>query len=170
MRRLLYSFLAVATCALAVSPPLSASTTTAAHARWLTWNQRTRTASLLLIAGYNRANNGFNFDGYGRGKLLVDLPLGWRVHVTCTNAGTVAHSCAIVHGPQTVTPAFRGAATPHPVSGLRPGATARFTFTADHAGVYRIACLVPGHEDARMWDVLVVGGVRRPAVEIRTGF
>jgi hypothetical protein len=123
-----------------------------------------------LIAGYNGANNGFNFDGYGRGTMLVDVPLGWRVRVTCTNAGSIAHSCAIVDGPLTVTPAFRGAATPNPVAGLRSGATARFAFIAGRAGSYRIACLVPGQEDARMWDVLVVGGVRRPTVEIRTGF
>lgn len=162
--------LVAAACALVAVPPLSASPAAVAHKRWLMWNPQTRTASLLLIASYGPANNGFNFDGYGRGRMLVDVPHGWRVHVTCTNAGTTAHSCAVVHGPQAVTPAFHRAATPHPVAGLRPGATARFTFIADRAGVYRIACLVPGHEDARMWDVLVVGSFHRPAVEFRTGF
>jgi FtsP/CotA-like multicopper oxidase with cupredoxin domain len=170
MRRASSSFMLVATCALAAALPLSAATATSTHPRWLTWSLRTRTVSLLLVAGYDGANNGFNFDGYGRGRMLVHVPLGVRVRVTCTNAGARAHSCAVVHGPQAVTPAFPGAASPKPTVGLRQGQTARFQFRASRAGVYRIACLVPGHEDARMWDVFVVGGVRRPSVEIRTGF
>ena len=65
---------------------------------------------------------------------------------------------------------FAGATTTSPTLGLRPGQTARFMFKASRAGSYRIACLVPGHEEARMWDVLVVGGVKRPSISKRTGF
>jgi FtsP/CotA-like multicopper oxidase with cupredoxin domain len=137
---------------------------------WLSWNTAARTASLTLVAGYNGSNNGFNFDGYGRGQLLVRVPLGWRVTVTCRNAGSMRHSCAIVRGAMTAVPAFPGATTPDPVLGLKTGQTARFAFTASRAGTYRIACLVPGHEEARMWDVLVVGGVTRPSIATRTGF
>jgi hypothetical protein len=147
--------------ALAASPPVGS---------WLSWDAARRTASLELVAGYNDANGGFNFDGYGRGKMLVRVPLGWRVVVTCRNAASRRHSCALVRGPQTTRPAFRGAATPTPTIGLKPGHSARFTFTASRVGSYRIACLVPGHEEARMWDVLVVGGARRPSISIRTGF
>jgi FtsP/CotA-like multicopper oxidase with cupredoxin domain len=137
---------------------------------WLSWDRAGRTAQLTLVAGYNSSNNGFNFDGYGRGQLLVRVPLGWRLSVTCRNAGSTRHSCAVVLGAQAAVPAFPGAATPHPVLGLRTGQTARFAFTASRAGAYRIACLVPGHEDARMWDVLVVGRVKRPSISVVTGF
>ncbi len=154
--------------ALTPASPLSA------HSRpvksWLSWNAARKTASLLLVAGYNGANNGFNFDGYGRGQLLVRIPLHWRVSVTCRNAASVRHSCAIVRGPLTTTPAFRGSATPSPTLGLRSGDTARFTFEASRSGSFRIACLVAGHEQARMWDVLVVGGVKRPSISTRVGF
>jgi FtsP/CotA-like multicopper oxidase with cupredoxin domain len=146
---------------LASSPPVS---------HWLSWNSARKTASLTLIAGYNDANNGFNFDGYGRGRMLVHVPLGWRVTVMCHNAASMRHSCAVVSGPLTVTSAFRGASTPAPTVGLRSGQTARFRFEASRPGTYRIACLVPGHEQARMWDVLVVGGVRHPSITTRTGF
>ena len=149
---------------------LLAPAASAGAGRWLSWNAAARTASLTLVAGYNGANNGFNFDGYGRGQLLVRVPLGWRVTVTCRNAGSMRHSCAIVRGPMTAVPAFPGATTPDPVLGLEKGKTARFTFTASRAGTYRIACLVPGHEEARMWDVLVVGGVKRPTIQTRAGF
>jgi hypothetical protein len=157
--------LASAAALLVLAPAASAG---AGH--WLSWNKAAKTASLTLVAGYNGSNNGFNFDGYGRGKLLVRVPLGWRVTVTCKNGGSTRHSCAIVRGPMTAVPAFPGATTPDPVLGLETGKTARFTFTASRAGTYRIACLVPGHEEARMWDVLVVGGVTRPSIATRTGF
>ena len=104
------------------------------------------------------------------GVSCLRVPLGWRVVVTCGNAASRRHSCAIVRGPQTVVSAFPGATTTSPTLGLRPGQTARFMFKASRAGSYRIACLVPGHEDARMWDVLVVGGVKRPSISERTGF
>lgn len=155
------SVLVLAPVALAGSAPAS---------RWLSWDQARRTAQLTLVAGYDGANDGFNFDGYGRGKLLVRIPLGWHVTVTCRNAGSLRHSCAIVRRPQTIEPAFRGATTRSPVFGLQPGQTARFTFAATRAGAYRIACLVPGHEQARMWDVLQVVRSGRPAIEVRTGF
>jgi hypothetical protein len=168
VRRGQFSSLVAATAALvfaqvglAGSPPLRS---------WLSSNTGRRTASLTLVAGYNGANGGFNFDGYGRGKLLVRMPVGWRVTVICRNAASMRHSCAIVRGPLTITPAFRGASTSSPTLGLRSGQTARFTFVASHAGTFRIACLVPGHEEARMWDVFVVGGVRHPSISIRTGF
>ena len=124
-----------------------------------------RTAIVTLIAGYNGENNGFNFDGYGRGELMVSVPLGWRVRVTCTNRGALTHSCAVVPGPMTITPSFRGAATPI----LPPGSTTKFSFVASRVGSYRLACLVPGHEEARMWDVLEVTRGGKPAITARAG-
>lgn len=126
---------------------------------------KARTALVTLVAGYNGENNGFNFDGYGRGEMLVSVPRGWRVRVTCTNHGGIDHSCAVVPGPMTAAPSFRGAATPI----LPPGRTAGFSFVAGRIGTYRLACLVPGHEEARMWDVLEVTRGGRPSVTARPG-
>jgi Sulfocyanin (SoxE) domain len=124
-----------------------------------------RTAVVTLVAGYNGENNGFNFDGYGRGELMITVPRGWRVRVTCTNRGALTHSCAVVPGPMTVTPSFRGAATPI----LPPGSTTKFSFVASRVGSYRFACLVPGHEEARMWDVLEVTRGGKPTITARPG-
>lgn len=126
---------------------------------------KARTALVTLIAGYNGENNGFNFDGYGRGELLVSVPRGWRVRVMCKNHAALTHSCAVVPGPMTVTPSFRGAATPS----LSPGASKTFSFVASRVGSYRFACLVPGHEEARMWDVFEVTRAGRPSVSARPG-
>jgi len=124
-----------------------------------------RTALVTLVAGYDGENNGFNFDGYGRGELLLSIPRGWRVRVTCTNRGSLNHSCAVVPGPMTITPSFRGAATPI----LPPGSTTTFSFVASRVGTYRIACLVVGHEEARMYDVLEVTRGGAPRITARPG-
>jgi hypothetical protein len=118
---------------------------------------------VTLIASYDGANNGFNFDGYSR-ELMWTVPRGWKVRVICKNHGSLRHSCAVVSGSISRKPAFPGAATPNARSGLAPGKTATFTFRATKTGVYRFACLVPGHEDARMWDVFKVTRRGKPSV------
>jgi hypothetical protein len=92
------------------------------------------------------------------------VPRGWTVHVVCKNRGPLPHSCAVVKGPDTTKPAFRGAAVPHPLRGLEAGQSARFTFRASRTGVFRFACLVPGHESARMYDVLKITRGGKPSV------
>ena len=130
---------------------------------------RHHVAALTLVAGYDSSNNGFNFDGYGRGELLVTVPVTWRVRITCVNRGGMRHSCAVVRGPMTAQPAFKGASVPDPTFGLQQGRRATFTFVASRTGSFRLACLVPGHEDARMWDVLEVTRGGKPGIVARPG-
>ena len=137
--------------------------------QFLRVDARHHVVALTLVAGYDSSNNGFNFDGYGRGELLVTVPLRWRVRVTCVDRGSLRHSCAVVAGAMTVQPAFRGASVPDPVQGLEPGARAAFSFVAARTGSFRLACLVPGHEDARMWDVLEVVRGGKPSIVARAG-
>ncbi len=144
---------ALATVALAAKPD---------PRQFLRVDARDKVATVTLIGGYDGTNNGFNFDGYARGELLVSVPRGWLVRVTCTNRAPIRHSCAVVQGPRSATPAFRGATIPSPVVGLMQGKTARFAFRASRTGVFRFACLVPGHEAARMYDVLQVTRSGRP--------
>ena len=136
---------------------------------FLSWDASSRVAHLTLLAGLGGANSGFNFDGYGRGELFVTIPLGWRVVVDCENRGGTRHSCAVVKGSLSTRPAFPGAASPAPITGLPPGAKATFSFRATRIGSFRIACLVPGHEQAREWAVLdlVRGGT--PSISARAG-
>jgi hypothetical protein len=118
--------------------------------------------TITLIAGYDGANGGFNFDGYSR-DLMWTVPRGWTVDVVCKNRGPLRHSCGVVKGAGSVTLAFRGAATPQPQIGLEEGHTARFSFRASRKGVYRFASLVAGEEAARMWDVLKIVRRGRPS-------
>lgn len=160
----------VALVRLAVALLLLAGCGGAAHARgapspgrWLSSSTTARQVTLTLVAGYNGTYGGFNFDGYGRGALLFRVPAGWRITVLCRNASDLLrHSCAVVRGANSTALAFPGASSPQPLSGLTPGGSARFSFRAARPGVYRLACLVPGHEDGGMWDVLEVARSGRP--------
>jgi uncharacterized cupredoxin-like copper-binding protein len=130
---------------------------------FLSVDAQRRRATITLIASYDGENGGFNFDGYSR-DLMWTVPRGWTVRVVCKNRGPLRHSCAVVRGADSTKLAFPGAATPQPRIGLESGHAARFTFRASRKGVYRFACLVPGHEDARMWDVLKVTRGGKPSV------
>jgi hypothetical protein len=130
--------------------------------RFLAVDAHRHKVTITLIASYDGTNAGFNFDGYSR-VLMWTVPRGWTVRVVCRNRGPLRHSCAVVRSGSTK-PAFRHAATPQPRIGLEAGHTATFTFRARKTGVYRFACLVPGHESARMWDVLKIVRRGRPSV------
>jgi hypothetical protein len=131
--------------------------------RFLAVDAHRHRVTITLIASYDGENSGFNFDGYSR-YLMWTVPRGWTVRVVCENRGPLRHSCAVVQGAGSTKLAFRGAATPQPRFGLEAGHTARFAFRASRKGVYRFVCLVPGHEGARMWDVLKIVGRGKPSV------
>ncbi len=131
--------------------------------RFLAVDAQHHRVTVTLIASYDGTNGGFNFDGYSR-ELMWRVPRGWKVRVVCKNRGALRHSCAVVRNAGSTRPAFRGAAIPKPRIGLEQGHTARFTFRASKTGVYRFACLVSGHEVARMWDVLKIVRHGKPKV------
>lgn len=131
---------------------------------WLTVNSRERSVVLKLLASGNGSGLGA-FNGYSRGQVLVKVPTGWRVTVRCVNTDLIANqSCAITDNSLATRPSFPGAATPHPVAGLRPQSSATFSFRASRPGAYRIASLVDNEEIGNgMWDALQVGGTTRPS-------
>ncbi len=158
-----------------VSPSGHASASAAPPpAHWLSANTKTYTATLTLEAGYNGALGGFNFDGYGKGALVVSIPSGYHLTIAYDNKSEYPHSVL-------VTPyakkdlvvgwpvAFRGAASTDASDGAAPGAMQRFSFVPNKAGVYAIICAVAGHEQAGMWDVLRVTRGGHPSIAIDNG-
>jgi hypothetical protein len=136
-------------------------------ARWLSVDTAKKRVMVRLLAAYNGVYGGFNFNGYGKGQVLVDIPKGWRVRVSCTDgSSSLSHSCAIVRGVGTTALAFPGSASPRAQAGLSPHHSTTFSFVAAHVGSFRIACLVAGHELAGMWDVLDVSHRRLPSVTL----
>jgi sulfocyanin len=145
-------------------PSAAASSGSAGVSQYLSADAATKSVTIDLIAGKSGASSTFNFDGYTDGKLTISVPVGWKVTVNCRNQGSIPHSCSVVSGASSTTPAFPGATSPNPVSGVPPGSTQTFSFTPDRAGTFRIACLVPGHEDAGMWIVFQVTASGSPSI------
>jgi hypothetical protein len=141
----------------ASSPPLS-----------LTSDAAAKSVSFTLIASYNGANSGLNFDGYSSGNVEIEAPQGWSVTIACGNKGPLNHSCAVVADETASQPFFPGATTPNPGAGLPAGQQASFTFKADRTGTFRIVCLVPGHEPEGMWIAFKVVGSGSPAANTVT--
>jgi hypothetical protein len=78
------------------------------------------------------------------------------VNVQCNNQTTSPHSCAVVAEATSSGPVFSSASTTNPVTGLQPGASQSFTFTASQPGQYRMA--LPG---TRSRGCRNVGQIRR---------
>jgi plastocyanin len=138
---------------------------------WLSANTKTHTATLTLEAGYNGALSGFNFDGYGKGAMVVSIPSGYRVTIMYHNKGEYPHSVLVTpYAKKDLVAgwpvAFRGAASTNASDGAAPGSTQRFSFAPNKVGVYAIICAAAGHEQAGMWDVLRVTRGGRPSVMI----
>jgi sulfocyanin len=132
-----------------------------ATGRWLSWDAAAHTATLTLIAGYNDTQSGFNFNGAGNGRMVINVPVGAHVKVTFRNKGSLPHSAVITawrHRTSTsgFPAAFTGSGSPNPTSGLTAGTTQQFSFVAGTVGRYALDCAVPGHAAAGMWDVFTV--------------
>jgi sulfocyanin len=138
---------------------------------WLKWDAATHTAALTLIAGYNDAQSGFNFNGAGNGNMVISIPVGARVTVTFSNKGSLPHSAVVTPwsnrtGTSGFPAAFSGSSSPNPASGITAGTTQHFSFTAVKEGKYAIVCAVPGHAAAGMWDVFTVTHGGQPSVTV----
>lgn len=123
---------------------------------------------LTLIAAYTGALGGFNFNGDGNGRMVITVPAGWTVAVAFSNRSAVPHSALFTPYAQrqrasSFVLAFPGAASADPAAGIAAGRVQRFRFVARAAGRYALVCAVPGHEEAGMWDTLLVtaGGAPR---------
>ena len=137
---------------------------------FLTYDQRSHTVSLQLIAGYNGLNGSLNYNGSMKGSHGLYVPTGWRIHVAVTNRDSdLQHSAIVVHKVlpppiEPAEPAFASAALPGLDEGLHEDETGTLDFVADRAGHYMIACGVPGHAQAGMWlELAVSNGLAVPA-------
>ena len=144
-----------------VPAPAAAESTTRTPSRWMSVDSAGHRVHLIIIAAYDAALGGFNFNGHGNGALVVSIPTGWVVEVSFSNHSAVPHSALLTSYTQRnrvtgFTLAFPGASSPNPTVGITTGAVQRFRFTALRAGRYALVCAVPGHEQAGMWDTLVV--------------
>ncbi len=104
-----------------------AGSTTAPPAKMPTWvSTQGKVVHLALIAGWNNANAGFNFNGGANGHMIVIVPLGDKIVATYRNAATTPHDVRIINYQKplpahTVALAFPGASAGGGFGGRRPG-------------------------------------------------
>jgi acyl-CoA reductase-like NAD-dependent aldehyde dehydrogenase/plastocyanin len=115
---------------------------------------------VTLVATFNAANYGMNFNGYSHGKAVLTLPVGTKVNVTFINPSPVPHSAIVIDKPDTKKlqipePWFTGGASTKHLMGQSMGKS-EFSFTADEAGEYALACGFPSHAVAGHWVALNV--------------
>ncbi|MFN7562374.1 MAG: sulfocyanin-like copper-binding protein [Prosthecobacter sp.] len=125
------------------------------EADFMKLGDKPKTVKLTLIATFNAANYGMNFNGHAHGKAVFTVPTGWNVEVTFINPSPIPHSLLVVEKdmlkkPQMGAPYFDGAGVPKPEQGMA-FAKADFAFTADEAGEYALACGFPAHAANGHW-------------------
>lgn len=132
-----------------------------AASRWMQVNTANRTLNLSVIAGFNGENNGSNFNGYGSGDMTITVPTNWTVKVSFENRSKHHQSVMVVPYAERTqnsgfTPALRGAASPHPTTGIPTGAKQTFSFVTNKPGHYAIISGVPSQSANGFWDTFVV--------------
>ena len=129
---------------------------------WLRADAASKTVEFKLVAGLTDANGGMNFNGFGRGGLVLTVPQGWNVVLHFKNEDpNLPHSVEVITdatptpvGP--VTPAFERATTGRLDQGFSAGQGADVRFVPGKGGSFLIFCAVPGHGAAGMWIRLAV--------------
>ena len=119
-----------------------------------------KSVKVVLVATFNDANAGMNFNGYSHGKATLTVPKDWKVFVTFINPSPIPHSAIVIDRADTkklqvAEPYFAGGATPKHTQGMSMG-KADFTFVADEAGEYALACGFPAHSATGHWVALNV--------------
>jgi hypothetical protein len=138
-------------------PPLTGYTQAGPYV-WV--NAAKKLVVFQILAAQTSVNNGFNFDGYYNGQATFTVPQYWSVTFEYKNKAALPHSMAITSGH--VAPAklelfsFSPVASSTPNVGNVGNLWQLVSMTADHAGHYYMACLVPGHLQSGMWANFVV--------------
>jgi sulfocyanin len=119
-----------------------------------------KSVHVTLVATFNAANYGMNFNGWSHGKAVLTVPTGWSVQVTFINPSPIPHSAIVIERADTkklqvAEPWFEGGVTPKHLTG-QTFSKAEFSFTADEAGEYALACGFPAHAVAGHWVALNV--------------
>lgn len=171
------SLLLVGTGLLSLLATSCSSTPAADPSSVLSANTMTRTADLYMTAGYNSNNLWANYDGYAHGKMMITIPLGYRIRLHFTNDGGVPYAIGVYDAYNHV--AFKGAGNSisefdfNPTLGIVPGDSVTYTFTANQTGTYHLASYLyrfpthnPNNVSLGMWDTLRVVSGGSPNVSV----
>ena len=119
-----------------------------------------KSVKVVLVATFNAANYGMNFNGWSHGKAVLTVPKDWTVNVTFINPSPIPHSAIVIEKTDTKKlqvpePYFTGGAMAKHIVGLSTG-KAEFSFVPDEAGEFALACGFPAHAATGHWITLNV--------------
>jgi hypothetical protein len=125
---------------------------------FLRLGDKPKTVRLTVVAVWTAENYGMNFNGYAKGNATYTIPKDWTVEVTYINPSPIPHSLIVIEQGDTkklqvAEPYFKGAAVPDHIKGLSYGKHT-FSFTADEAGEFALACGFPAHALNGHWIAL----------------
>lgn len=125
---------------------------------FLRLGDKPKTVRLTVVAVWTAENYGMNFNGYAKGNAIYTIPKDWTVEVTYINPSPIPHSLIVIEKDDTKKlqvpePYFKGAAVPDHIKGLSYGKHT-FSFTADEAGEFALACGFPAHALNGHWIAL----------------
>lgn len=126
----------------------------------LKMGDKPKTVKVVLVATFNAANYGMNFNGYSHGNAQLTVPKDWTIEVTFINPSPIPHSAIVIDKAeikklQVPEPYFEGGATPKHIQGMSTG-KAEFSFVADEAGEFALACGFPAHSATGHWLALKI--------------
>ncbi len=130
------------------------------EADFIKLGDKEKTVKLTVVTTWSDANYGMNFNGFAKGEATYTIPKDWSVEVTFINPSPIPHSLIVLEKDQlkkiqVPDPYFKGGAVPKHLQGLAYG-SASFTFTADEAGEFALACGFPSHAMAGHWIALEI--------------
>jgi sulfocyanin len=121
-----------------------------------------KTVVFKVVAAATTDNNGFNFNGYSKGKANFIVPTGWIVDFIFTNNQVLRHSMGVTNSLQ-LGKATTVTSTTNSTIGVSTGQIQYASFTTDPKalfatapGKYYLVCLIAGHAAAGMWDNFTV--------------
>ena len=134
--------------------------------QYMTYDSTARSARLTIVASADTTNLTLNYNGTSGGRLEVELPTGWTLHVRMVNAGELRHSALVIgkEGELPIVPrnpVFEGSSIEPAEAGLPPNAQGSMQFVASRSGSYPMVCGVPAHAQLGMWVSLVVSDETR---------
>lgn len=137
----------------------------------------TKTATLIVDAGYNSTNDWANYNGYANGQMTVTIPLGYRVNIEFTNDAGIPYDIGVYTENRQL--AFPGAGSSvqeladNASAGVMPGESETLSFTAARTGNFRMESLLyrfPNNSPARtsmgMWAAFNVVPSGNPSVTV----
>jgi len=135
------------------------------EADFLKLGSKPNSVRIVLVTAFNDDNSWLNFNGFSHGKAVYTIPRGWTVEVAFINPSPSPHSVVVVERDavkkvQVGQPAFPGASVPNPVLGIS-STKVEFSFVADAAGEYAMACGVPTHAMSGHWVAFNVSASAR---------